>query len=320
MKVVSLLLVGCLLASVALAEESGLPPPVDSSAGSVDMATPDPLNPLPSLGNEQAATPDPLLEDALKAPPTVEAQTEPVTAETPAAYSDNLSAPSTGDMIDEQMAKEEKQSDLEKRRLVSELIQHEGGKYHVGLNFAFHAFDDFDFDPSSSVKSLSTNGALLEFLYFPLTYGWGRLGMGPVIGVYSTNHAIAYSGLHPSFLTYGAEIQYEFLYSVGQTLVPFLIGGYEGVTLGSYIYQDGTSIPDTSSVATPNTASTASQKFSRGYYGGGVAISLNRLEHRTASRALADTGIRKFYLVLTWKSPLSNGTKGNGLLGLRFEF
>ena len=294
-----------LLFSVTFAED--LPPPTSSDSS---LATPDPLNPQPSLGTPTDGT---AKEDPLLAEPTEPTQptTEPAPQELPTASAppaateegevlNPVEAAEEENVVDMRMRKNREDAVRDRRLLETELAYHEGGRWHIGLDYAHRPFGDYDYDSTTVNRNSSSAGGEFQLLYFPLTYGFGRLGFGPVVGYSAPKDKSGH------FVSYGAELQYAFLYGIGQTLVPFVLGGYRAVSFTSY---------DIASSAVTKDAS-----FGQGYYGGGLALNLNRLEHRTASRALADIGVRKFYIVATYKVPASNGNKGNGLLGLRFEF
>ena len=70
----------------------------------------------------------------------------------------------------------------------------------------------------------------------------------------------------------------------------------------------------------PPKASTNGEKAFNPSVGGGVAINLNRIEPTVASKALVNTGIRKYYL--TYNATQRTG-RFSGLthaFGLRMEF
>lgn len=283
--------------------DPALPPPMDAPAPAPTLSTPDPLSPTTASepNKTELAAPTAPTTDASNIKPAP-ATPAPEIAATP-SQDTNLPAPK--DIIDEELERRDHKASAGEESFRRELALHEGGKLHLGMDFAYHAFAGYDFDPTAGEKTMDTDGGILQLMYSPLTHGYGRLSFGPVGGYYYTKAAQGFSGLSPSFLTYGGEIQYSMLYMLGQLFVPMILGGYEQVVIHPYI-NNGTTVH--------------SDKFTRSYWGGGIAMNLNRLEQSAASHALADIGIRKFYLVLTWKVPQKVGTQGNGLLGLRFEF
>lgn len=272
------------------------PPEAPSTGGPVSL-------PVDEVGKNEAAKPT--------APAPVKTENAPVA---------NTATPSTGgkmeedlhpprkDLIEEAIDQRKRRQERDTRILEVELAEHEGGNYHVGADYNYHPFDDYDFDPTGGQQGLTTNGANLQFMYFPVTHGYGRIGFGPNLGYYWTSKASGYAKLTPSFLTGGIEGQYQFLFGLGQALVPYGFGGIEMVQRGAYTKPTGATEP--------------TDKQARSYAGGGLLINLNRLEHRTASRSLVDSGIKKYYLSLGYRVPFGykNSKSGNGLLGLRFEF
>ncbi len=194
------------------------------------------------------------------------------------------------------------------------LFPHEDGSWQLGLDYAHDAFRGYDFDSTSTRLLADTMGAQLSITYFPLrSLVFGRLGAGIHAGAYWSKFSYVNTATGLSDTTrkhtidlVGAKLQYEFQYFVGQILVPFAYLGYESGRVGTL------SIPT-------NAGNFPKQSFSSQNYGGGVHLNLNRLERRAASRALASSGIRKFYLSYTYQKK-EMMEEADHLLGLRFEY
>lgn len=194
------------------------------------------------------------------------------------------------------------------------LFPHEDGSWQLGLDYAHDAFRGYDFDSTSTRLLADTMGAQLSITYYPLrSLVFGRLGAGIHGGAYWSKFSFINNTTGLSDTTrkhtidvVGAKIQYEFQYFVGQILVPFAYLGYESGRVGTL------SIP-------VGAGSFPKQSFNSQNYGGGVHLNLNRLERRAASRALASSGIRKFYLSYTYQKK-EMMEEADHLLGLRFEY
>ncbi len=204
--------------------------------------------------------------------------------------------------------------DLDDSLETRSLFPHEDGSFQLGLDYAHDAFRGFDFDPTSTRLLADTMGAQLSLTYFPLrSLEYGRLGAGIHGGAYWSKFSYINSTTNQSDTTrkhtidvIGGKVQYEFQYFVGQILVPFANYGYESGRVGT--------------LGIPVGAGTfAKQSFNSKNYGGGVHLNLNRLEKRAASRALASSGIRKFYLTYTYQKKEMN-EEADHYLGFRFEY
>ena len=194
------------------------------------------------------------------------------------------------------------------------LFAHEGGAWQIGLDYAHNAFADFDVDTSATVSKPDTQGGEFSLTYFPLrSLDLGRLGVGARGGAYwsefeSVAGTTPISNKKLSFTSYGARLTYEFQYWIGQTFVPFAYYGYNQVAFRGYS-------------EARSGVNYAKRTFGSTNYGGGLSINLNRLEASAASKALASTGIRKFYLSYTFQQRSDDENTGTGhYLGLRFEY
>lgn len=194
------------------------------------------------------------------------------------------------------------------------LFAHEGGAWQFGIDYAHNAFADFDVDTGTGVSQPDTQGGELSLTYFPLRdLDLGRLGVGARGGAYwsefeSVAGTTPISNKKLSFTSYGARLTYEFQYWIGQTFVPFAYYGYNQVAFRGY------------SEARSN-VNYAKRTFGSSNYGAGLSLNLNRLEASSASKALASTGIRKFYLTYTFQQRSDDENTGSGhYLGLRFEY
>jgi hypothetical protein len=193
------------------------------------------------------------------------------------------------------------------------LIAHEDGAFQLAFDYGHDAFSQFDFDPTTSQKFAESKGATLGFNYFPLrSLSLGRLGAGVQASTYWSKFEYDVGGRNEStpgkraIDVFGARLIYEFQYFLGQVVVPFAYLGYDQVRVKSLAYPAaGISYP--------------ASRFNSQAYGGGAHINLNRLESSAASRALASSGIRKFYLTYTYLQRDVNTGPGH-YLGLRFEY
>jgi hypothetical protein len=192
------------------------------------------------------------------------------------------------------------------------LFPHEDGAFQLGVDYAHDAFSSYDFDPGPGEVRPDSMGVVLSLSYFPLRgLNTGRLGIGAQGGMYWSEFEFTTGGVtdrtrRHSINTYGARLTYEFQYFLGQLFVPFAFYGMEGVRVRNFtMTHHGVSLP--------------ANQFSSQIYGAGAHLNLNRLEPTTASKALASSGIRKFYLSYT----LQQRTESIGashFLGLRFEY
>jgi hypothetical protein len=197
---------------------------------------------------------------------------------------------------------------------VRSLFAHEDGAFQLGIDYSRNAFPDFDFDPGPGTKTADTQGGALSFFYYPLrSLSWGRLGAGVMGSMYWAKYEFQTANNTPDNSTvhaldaYGARLTYEFQYWIGQWVVPHVLYGYEQIRMRPFsLASAGISYPS----RTTNTQ----------VFGGGLLLNLNRLESGTASKALVNTGIRKFYLAYTMlQRPAVSSTGLSHFLGLRFE-
>jgi hypothetical protein len=263
------------------------PPPPPPTSGS------DSASALPAAGDSAAAAPIP--------PPVMQKS---------GAVDDRTLYQQYLEYQDKRKQREDLDDSLETRSL----FPHEDGAFQFGLDYAHDAFRGFDFDPGSTRLLADTMGAQLSFTYFPLrSLMYGRLGAGLHGGAYWSKFSYINSTTNQSDTTrkhtidvFGGKVQYEFQYFVGQILVPFVNYGYEAGRVGTLGIPVG-----------PGTF--AKQSFNSKNYGGGVHLNLNRLERRAASRALASSGIRKFYLTYTYQKK-EIMEEADHFLGFRFEY
>ena len=88
--------------------------------------------------------------------------------------------------------------------------------------------------------------------------------------------------------------------------VPFVDFGVERTNISSFTYDQN--------LTTSNKAPSA--EFTSGFYSLGLMLNLNLLEPDAASRAIASSGVKKFYLA--YAAEHREGWNQN--LGIRFEF
>lgn len=288
-------------------------PSTPASAEAISLPTPEAELPLPHNETKPSAE--------LLAQPQPEA---PVPQPSGAESKPNILMPqkdrkSTAELLDEY---EQKREDREK--VLSEiadrsLIPHEGGNFQIGLDFTNSAFPNYDFDKGAAKQYADTQGAFLSFHYFPLhSLSFGRLGLGARAGAFWTKFSFATSHatlgtvrdesrVH-SFDVFGGRITYELQYFLGQILVPHAFIGIDQVRVRPY------------SLAAAN-INFSSNSYSSTSYGGGAYLNLNRLEPTAAGSALANIGVRKFYLAYTYEQHQDSSDSGSShLLGLRFEY
>ena len=242
-----------------------------------------------------------------------EAEPQPSLGKTEEIPSSEKPKNTAKDLLKKHLEQEAKREAEEQEQREKESVLHEAGKYHIELAYAFRAFPNYDFDTRAAFNSVKVSkGGTLSFLYFPVAHSYGRLGLGLSAGYYYAKSDDLIKGVSPSFVTYGLKGIYEFQYWVAQLLVPFVMFGWDQVDQKDYAINTGT----------PGTA-VAGSSFSAPYYGGGLALNLNRLESQTAAKALADLGVRKFYLVYTLHQRAADTDARSGsshFVGLRFEF
>lgn len=209
-------------------------------------------------------------------------------------------------------------NELESQIEDTSLFAHEAGKFQFALEYVYKPFDGFDFDSTrTGIQKATTQGAGLSFTYFPIhELSFGRFGLGAHGAAYwskfdrntvsSSSLSITASGRQHAIDVAGAHAVYEFDYFVGQLVVPFAYYGYDRIFVLNQKRTSSTSI---------------SNKIDSPIYGGGIHFNLNRLEPGTASKGLANVGVRKFYLTYTYliRNIASNLTVNN-VLGLRFEY
>lgn len=221
------------------------------------------------------------------------------------------------DYLDRTHERERSEKDYSRRNL----FPHEDGAWQVGITYARNAFSGYNFNRSGvgTRKNPDTNGAVLSLTYFPIrSLAFGRLGLGPVVGVYwstfttPTNGSFEVVASPQQVFSYGGRAIYEFDYWLGQILVPFAFIGIDQVQIKQY-----TVVGANAAVAYDTGPS---RNVSATNYGGGLRFNLNRVEPTVASRALVNVGIKKFYLTYT---ALDRSGELAGLthnLGLDFEF
>lgn len=188
---------------------------------------------------------------------------------------------------------------------------HEGGKTHVGVEWMMSTLPDRDYDPGVGQRNLATQGLLLSSAWFPVTK-YGRFGVGPLLG-YRRVSKQETSGSGIQMFSAGAKAVYELCYLESQWVVPFVEGSWErvrmkGYTLDRRVNSQGAQIDPGRSVA--------GDTFDAPSYGGGLMVFMNKLEPNTAAKALASTGIKKYYLA--WTMKFFDGWSHH--LGFRFEF
>jgi hypothetical protein len=275
------------------------PPPVDTLESSADDTSTDTAS---STQTEPEAPVAPSASAAVTPPPPVVAA-PPGTSEKRNIYQDYK------EYKDRAKVREEAENSYESRAL----FPHEDGAYQFGIDFVYQPFHKFDFDPSATGQKFADSlGGQLSFGYFPLrSLSYGRLGVSVDVAAYWTKYTyttgdVVDSSRKHSIDTYGARLVYEFDYWIGQTVVPFAFYGVNQAKVHAFSLS-------TAGVAYP------SRTLSFQDYGGGLNLNLNRLEPSDSSTALADDGIRKFYLTYT----LTQNSLDTGLtnyLGLRFEY
>lgn len=298
------------------------PPPPSSAPQPTAKSAPAPStmdNPAPALGSE-APHPSPLAEEL--AAPTPEAVPQEASAPPPAAepkQEEHVATPAKErdvyDDFGDYKQKERERQASEYRERQHDLFFHEAGEWQLSLDYNHRAYSgyNFNFARSSLPKVYADNsGPGLTVNYFPLhSLTFGRLGVGITGATYWSKFTWNQNSSHAmgSILSYGGRLVYEFDYLLGQALVPFVYGGYEWVTVKS---QDLVVNGTTFSIPARN------DRFFR--YGAGLNINLNRIEPEAASRALANVGIKKFYITYTASQAAGDfgGLAHSG--SLRFEF
>jgi hypothetical protein len=307
-----------------MAEGDALPPPEGSLSTPVEPPPAPEVPPVPDLA-ESSSTETSASTDTATASSTETAVSEPVpppsTPSTPSAEALPPVVAGAGatkpdrnvyqdyrEYQDRVKTRAQSESELE----VRSLFPHEDGAFQLGLDYIYKPFDGYDFDPGTAIRTAESQGGALSFNYFPLrSLSYGRLGVGAQVAAYWTKYehtlgTVTDTNSKHSIDTYGARLIYEFQYFLGQLVVPHAFYAYDQVRVRPYTYaQAGVSYPGT--------------RFNSQSYGGGLHLNLNRLESKAASRALATSGIRKFYLSYTYLQRAEN-TGSSHYLGLKFEY
>lgn len=203
----------------------------------------------------------------------------------------------------------------EKEMELRSLFSHENGAWQVSLDFHRNAFSNFNFNNSTSNTTKvygDSSGPGFSVNYFPVrSLAYGRLGFGFQGANYWTKFSWNQGApiRFGSIIGYGIKAVYELDYFLGQLLVPFGFVGRDWADVRTQtLVIDGTNVD------------TTRRNVSATSYGGGFHFNLNRVEPGTASRALVNVGVKKFYLTYTAterQAALSGLTHS---LGLRFEF
>jgi hypothetical protein len=306
-----------------LAEGDALPPPEGSLSTPVEPPPAPEVPPVPDMADssstatETSASTETATASATETaasepvPPPSTPSTEalpPVVAGAGATKPDRNTYQDYREYQDRVKTRAQSESELEARSL----FPHEDGAFQLGLDYIYRPFDGYDFDPGVAVRTANSQGGALSFNYFPVrSLSYGRLGVGAQVAAYWTKYehtsgAVTETNSKHSNDTNGARLIYEFQYFLGQTVVPHVFYAYDQVRVRPYTYaQAGVSFPGT--------------RFNSQSYGGGLHLNLNRLESTAASRALATSGIRKFYLSYTYLQRAEN-TGSSHYLGLKFEY
>jgi hypothetical protein len=305
-------------ASESQSADSLLATPVPSDSGTVKM------NPVPkaeALASPTPSTPPASAAESLPTPRLSQNHEVPATPVMPPAKSDPRKF-NTYEAYKEYEKKEASRQELQDSYDDRALFPHEDGGWQIGLDYTRNAFSTLDFDPSVVTKNFDTQGGGLSVGYFPLrSLSFGRLGLSVNYAVFWTKYlfnttptSVNASKVH-SIDSYGAKAVYEFDYFLGQLFVPWVYYGMDKVTVRAY------NLSTTSSAgATTVYANYPKSTFNRQIYGGGMHLNLNRLEPTSASRGLANLGIRKTYLTYTYLAASNGGTGASHYLGLRFEY
>ncbi|MGE3262906.1 MAG: hypothetical protein AB7K68_14080 [Bacteriovoracia bacterium] len=299
-------------ASESQSVDSLLATPVEGGSGSVS-ANPSPES---TLSSPVVSTPPPPVSDPVPAPRlSIDHEVAP-TPVMPTAKADPRKR-DTYEAYEEYRQKEASRKQLQESYDDRQLFPHEGGNWQVGIDYVRNAYDGKINNFRSGAFDATSQGGQLSFTYFPLKdLSYGAFGIGPVGSVVFTRYKYSSATIPGEFestkkrsmYSYGARAIYEFDYWLGQLVVPFALFDYQKVKLTSF---ERTAV----NVAVP------SQSFDSQCYGAGAHLNLNRLEGASASRGLANLGIRKTYLTYTFVNELqSSGGSGTHALGLRFEY
>lgn len=280
------------------------PPPAPELPPVPDMANSSPTDTSTASAGGSAAPSEPL--PSVSTPPAE--ALPPVVAGAGATKPDRNTYQDYREYQDRVKTRSQSEAELEARTL----FPHEDGAFQLGLDYVYKPFGDYDFDPGLAVRTADSQGGALSFNYFPVrSLSYGRLGVGAQVAAYWTKYENTVAGITDkstkhSMDTYGARLIYEFQYFLGQMLVPHVFYAYDKVRVRPYTYtQAGVNYPGS--------------RFASQSYGGGVHLNLNRLESGAASKALATSGIRKFYLSYTYLQRAEN-TGSSHYLGLKFEY
>ncbi len=313
MKFLALCFAAIISAAPALAEDAPLSlPPSDTVAAPV-AADPSPTTPPAAVASPEAA-PAPIPAPPSAIPPPNETPSSKSAEQAP--KEDLSEQPSPRQLLRQRLEKENKEAEEQKTRSNKELVTHEAASSHFEIQYILHAFPNINY---SSTKGTTINrnstGAGLEYMFFPLTHGIGRLGFGITFGAYKASSDQNISGLSPNFYTGGAKATFQLQPIIAQVFIPYAVAGYDYVQFNRFI--DNTILSN--GVGTAETRSA----FGSPYYGVGIGIDLNSLERAAASEALIDSGIRKVLLTYTLQVRTGSNSSQNGsahFLGLRFEF
>lgn len=302
-----------------MAESDALPPPEGGLSTPVDIPPAPEVPPVPDLADVSTATEtsssigtsassEPVPPPSTPSTPSVSEALPPVVAGAGATKPDRNTYQDYREYKDRVKTRAQSESELEARAL----FPHEDGAFQLGIDYIYRPFSEYDFNPGAAKTTAESQGGALSFNYFPVrSLSYGRLGVGAQVAAYWTKYENTVSGTtvsnsKHSIDTLGARLIYEFQYFLGQTLVPHVFYAYDQVRVRPYsLAQAGVNFPGT--------------RFNSQSYGGGLHLNLNRLESGAASRALASSGIRKFYLSYTYlQRPEDTGS--SHYLGLKFEY
>ncbi len=298
--------------------DSSAPPLLDPSEETSPEALATPVEPPPTENSPETflAEPTPATEPESEPAPTASLPPPTPLGGTPVT-AQSAPPPATRDIYEEYeeyRQKMDSQSTAETHLDRRSLFLHEGGAFQLGLDYAYKPFKDYDFDHTAARKLGDSTGGVISFTYFPLrSLSYGRFGLGLQGGVYWTKIEFTQTGSTEvdsskkhSIDTYGGKAIYEFHYFLGQLVVPFAFYSYEQVRVRPFTI-------DRANIRYP------SHSIALQSYGGGMHLNLNRLEPSVASRALASSGVKKFYLTYTLQQP-SEAADARHFLGLRFEY
>ena len=188
---------------------------------------------------------------------------------------------------------------------IKEHLFYDHADQHVGIDFIFNDLNQFNHSTQPDTKvNFSTNSLNLSYALFLLQSRFiGRLGLGLHSGfIFVKDTSSKESSIKHRFTTVGPFLTYEAKFLIGQFFVPFVNIGYDVVFNGTEI---------------------GNKNFNTLVWSVGFLLNLNRLDTKTASNALANTGIRKFNLsvALSSRQGKQDTESSQSLgLGLRFEY